>query len=670
MEKRGQLTLFIILGIIIAALIIGVVMYKDYLFGSSFDRAKIRSSNIPPDALLVKEFIDSCVVNTAKDGLNLIGLQGGRLQLQEARRTTFDQFGNNLDFFTDNSLKVSYWFYQEENSLFVEDIPDFNSIEQELAGYVEDNVRICFDNFTEFKERGYEFEDSEIKVAVNIVPKKIQVTMDYPLKIRKGEFEFVFSKFFDDLNVRFAELYALAKNILEREKEDLYLEDKTLDMMFVYPEIPVSDSSLECAPLIWSKSKIESDFKQIVSTNLPAIKILGTDFEFPEERLKYFGWDIDGKDHSGISARLIYSVRWPFEMRVEPSQGELLKAEQITNDVGPAGAVVNAFVCLQQYNFVYDVRYPVIVILDDSEAFDGEGFTLQYAMQVVINRNQPRVAKILPESIGDVSDRKYCDQRFNTGSVAVAELRDGALFPITGVDVKYKCINHLCDIGKTKRTPSNEAVIEALFPSCINGFVMVSKEGYHAAKQMISSNEDFFTSVIMKKVVEVPYEISVMRDVGVTAPYDDEMIFIYFENADDDYNTMLSIPGDNVVKLIPGSYDVSAYIFSEDRNGIRLDGREFELCYQVPKKGITAIFGDTEEECETVKIPATTLKSVMTGGVDFAWDVSEDDLEKDYVRFYLPYLGKPTTYDQLALYYSLIENNTLDVREPRFLNRE
>ena len=47
-------------------------------------------------------------------------------------------------------------------------------------------------------------------------------------------------------------------------------------MMVLYDKIPFSGTNLKCGPEIWLKSDVEKDFKDILETNIAAIKIKNT----------------------------------------------------------------------------------------------------------------------------------------------------------------------------------------------------------------------------------------------------------------------------------------------------------------------------------------------------------------------------------------------------------
>ena len=72
MAKKAQVTVFIILGIIIVATVIGFFILRDSAAKKELSEQKevIQTGN-------VKAFVENCLEQTGEDGLNLIGSQGG-----------------------------------------------------------------------------------------------------------------------------------------------------------------------------------------------------------------------------------------------------------------------------------------------------------------------------------------------------------------------------------------------------------------------------------------------------------------------------------------------------------------------------------------------------------------------------------------------------------------
>ena len=89
-----------------------------------------------------------------------------------------------------------------------------------------------------------------------------------------------------------------------------------------------------------------------------------------------------------------------------------------------------------------------------------------------------------------------------------------------------------------------------------------------------------------------------------------------------------------------------------------------ETCIDIPKKGITAFFGATEQECTTIKIPDVELDNLVTGGAEFEWSINKNELyTSDYIKFYIRTKATPTSLEEVSNI-----NMKQDVLLPVFLN--
>jgi len=319
---------------------------------------------------------------------------------------------------------------------------------------------------------------------------------------------------------------------------------------------------------------------------------------------------------------------------------------------------------LQNYHFVYDIKYPVLVKLRDMSSFDGEGYTFQFVTQVVLDNNQPRRSIIIPKSVQEMATR-YCDKRFVESTVYTFERDlDGNLKPLEDVNIGYRCINHFCDIGKTELDVYGEASLSVEFPSCINGEIVAEKEGYHLVRERVSTNERVEVSLILEPYIIKDYKVKIISVGGsVREIFPSEKVVMQLIDSDKDYSISLIYPDNKEVKLIPGVYTLNAFLSKEGR--IKIQDRKVEKCIDVPKGGIFGALGATEEKCVETTIPGGTFNNVITGAVEFEFTVSADNLKHDYVEFYIPSKGVPKNIEEMAKITFEVPENFI---YPRFLD--
>ncbi|MAG50636.1 hypothetical protein CL621_03285 [archaeon] len=652
--KRGQITTWIILGIVILTAIGGTILVKNTVLKSEWDKNRERAAKVPQQIVPVKDYIDGCISTIGKDAINMVGMQGGYVDIP----------GFKLTVFPNGALEVPYWYYQKENGIDVVNIPPFDDMGREISNYVNSELQSCFDNFRSLRESGYRITTGDIKTITEIGDEKIFLTLDFPVRIEFKGLTFNMDKHYNSFDVNLGKLYKLANKIIERASEDVFLEEQTIDFLVLYDEIPFSGSELRCSPKIWLKEDVIRELREILANNIPFTKIKGTSHSFPNRFYNRFLWDIGVGGYSGIRSDFMFSRNWLIDLDVFPRKGNVLKSESVTGNLGSATGLAQSFLCLQNYHFIYDIKYPILIKLIDDSSFNGEGYTFQFASQVVIDNNQPRRSVIVPESIQEGATR-YCDKRFVDSAVYTYEKDlDGNLRPLSDVRIGYRCINHFCDIGKTEFDVYDEASLRTEFPSCINGEIVAEKEGYHLVKEQVSTNNRVEIPLILEPYVVRKSKVKVINKGGsVRSLLSSEKVIMQLIENDKDYSTSVIYPDNEDILLIPGDYTVNAFLVKEGR--INIADRKVEKCIDVPKKGIIGVLGATEEKCVETTIPGGTFNNVVTGAVEFEFTINSYDLKKDSVEFYIPSKGVPKNVEDMA-------QITLEVPEnfvyPRFLD--
>ena len=161
MYKRGQITAFIIVGI----LLLGVAASTYYLFSSP---AVESSVNPIPSIASPKEFIDACLRQSSEEGLRDVLAQGGYY-----KPTTFPviSFVNG-----DTVFDVPYYFQNGE-----EHVPSLSVVESELENAVRDKFAVCVNDFALYREHGFTLQSSEPIIDATFTDAVTTVSLTFPI---------------------------------------------------------------------------------------------------------------------------------------------------------------------------------------------------------------------------------------------------------------------------------------------------------------------------------------------------------------------------------------------------------------------------------------------------------------------------------------------------------
>lgn len=192
MNKRGQVTIFIILAIlIVSAFVIFFSLNKD---------SKVKTQeNYPEEILEIKEFVQDCLIETAENGLVEIGETGGYFS-----NLDYEYLGNGIPFYLKNNLKI---------------IPTREEIESELEYYIDNELFYCviglYQQFPEFT-----FEEGDTKSHIEIEEDEIKVSMDYDLTITKEDVSYQIKNYETTISLNLDTLLYVADEVVNKHLED------------------------------------------------------------------------------------------------------------------------------------------------------------------------------------------------------------------------------------------------------------------------------------------------------------------------------------------------------------------------------------------------------------------------------------------------------------------
>lgn len=213
-KKRGQLTIFVI----VALVIVGLVVLAYLFFPRILVGLGISSDN--PNA-----FIQTCMEKTINEVVENISLQGGSLNPE------------NYILYQDN--KIQYLCYTREYYVpCVMQQPLLNQkIESEIARGIKDTADECFDEMKKnFESGGYSVNLKKGETIIELLPKKISITFNSELTLTKDS-----AKRYEKINVfldnNLYELTSIADSILNWEAR--YGNAETTIYMNYYHELKV-----------------------------------------------------------------------------------------------------------------------------------------------------------------------------------------------------------------------------------------------------------------------------------------------------------------------------------------------------------------------------------------------------------------------------------------------
>ncbi len=609
--KRGQLSIYIIIAIVIVAIIAGYFLLRE--------RLVVRE--LPAEFKPVEEYFLGCIEGRVESGVEILGERAGYIYPPEFEPgNEYSPFSSQLDFF---GSAVPYWYYISANNLVKEQVPSKSEMEEQLERYLVDLK--C--DFSDFEKRGFIVDLGEIKAEVDIKNNDIDVSVKADLDISFEEQSARITTHDVNVKTRLGNFYDLALNIYNKEKQEAFLEQYAVDVLRLYA--PVDGVEISCAPKIWIPQEIVSELQEALEANIQAIKLRGDYYRLSSEENRYFVVDMESDE----SVNFIYNRDWPSRIEIWPVEADVMIAEPVGLQEGLG---VLGF-CYVPYHFVYDWYFPVLIqVHDNKEMF-------QFPVAVVINKNVEREA--LPGHAVLGRDIELCQYR---NTEVIVYTYDTKLNPVEA-DIDFKCFDTACEIGET-RVEGGEAVLSAKFPQCVNGFIIAKAEGYVTKKHIISTNQPGIADVILDKLYDIELEVKIDGK-------EPESAIVYFTSIE--HSATALWPEQKSIKLSEGLYNVTLQVYGN--SSLVFPSTTRRKCVEVPSPGLLGLFGRTREQCFDIEMPSQTVTSVLIGGGKTQDYFTEDRLERGKLEIIGQSLDFPKSLEDLGKNYELFETKTISV---------
>lgn len=218
-NKRGQVTLFIIIAlIIVAAAVVFLIFYPNI-------KTTLGGTTDEPSS-----FMQDCLEKSLKEKIDLVSKQGGTL-----RPTNFYLYQDD---------KIEYLCYINEfyKQCVMQKPLLTESISQEVSEAMQGDIKKCWASLeNNYKKQGYEVAVSEGEASVELIPKRVVISFTNVLTLKKdtavrygGEGNRPIRVV---LNNNIYELASIAKSVLNQEAK--YGDTEIMNYMFFYRDLKV-----------------------------------------------------------------------------------------------------------------------------------------------------------------------------------------------------------------------------------------------------------------------------------------------------------------------------------------------------------------------------------------------------------------------------------------------
>mgnify|MGYP005626409715 CR=1 FL=1 len=159
--RRAQVSLFMIIGLVILV----IAFFLIYIQSLQYENLDIIDEEIDVDTKSIELFVGECITNVALEGIYDNSLTGGYFLLPEHSTT---ELYDNLPY-----------YYDFGNSF----LPSDEILASEVAYYVDVMLDLCLDDFTYFKDQGYEISFEAPNSNALLDPNKLTINTNMPITL-------------------------------------------------------------------------------------------------------------------------------------------------------------------------------------------------------------------------------------------------------------------------------------------------------------------------------------------------------------------------------------------------------------------------------------------------------------------------------------------------------
>ncbi|MGM5480246.1 MAG: hypothetical protein ACQESC_02190 [Nanobdellota archaeon] len=559
-QRKGQVTVFVILG---AVILISVGLFIFLNKDIQSDKPAVDIPDVSLESRPVNELITQCLEQTSKEALFKVGMQGGYARQLEA--TTPSYRGKALDY---TPFTVPFWRHltgedcsnpsgcsATEQPRLCSEISDTctyvsssrtssSSVEENLEQYVLENIDSCIDGFSSLEDQYAISTTDRPEVNVVLANGKTDFVLNYPIEIesliQEGNSKEI-ERFRASFDVDLVSMYELADQIMSYEREYNIYEYKTLDLLNTYASLeskipPTSEISvLQSNHGPWILSEVKQLLETEVLPYMMLMSVVNTDnpmFIDRDNESDPYSQYISGyyKGFSFATSQKLFDFDVRHSYTYSPihlligSGGELIEGEDFSvpddSKAGMVSTIISDFmnIGLTDYRFAYDISYPLVIEIDDSDAFNGEGYTFQFATEVNIRNNEPGFQNFTTVTQPTRLKSNPGEYQFRPEQNITVEVFDKR----TGEPIELASVDYVCgdkySVGTTTLV-GDKAVVSNRFPYCqFGGSIVVDAFNYSGTSIDFNnvdggSNEQFSIGLWPIKTKDVRVKARSPRDI-------------------------------------------------------------------------------------------------------------------------------------------------------------
>ena len=512
-SKKGQVTIFVIIGIVILFAFAGFLyITKTVAKDELTTEGEPIIASVPQNFKPIQEYTENCLAQIGERGLLLLGQQGGYIYPDVVGKYSAadpaEADGVDLE-----PLKVPYWHYNVVSNLendisysslqpklYAKEDPEM-SIEAQLSRFAEENLNNCLENYNSFAGRGFEIkapaleEDSDEtkEVIVLVGEQTVNFWLKMDVEAAQGDASVEMNQFFIKIPLRLKHYYEVASEIAKVQKEHNFLEMQMLDLISAYSAVdlnqlpPTEAVTFTMVPEArWNEIDIKEKVKGLLVSYVPMLRYLGSS--------NFYRHDYRSATTTAATVNLANLFQKNYDNMILPLETATdlevsfdyfgwepyFDMNDKDGQIEASNYGVNFYLLhfnTNHYYSTYDVSYPVLITLRDPNALLGKGYQFVFALESNIRNNLIAAEgyKQPPPSTAERISMACDENKRNTKMIKTVVVDSASLEPLEAVQIGFSIPEQDdCILGAT----DSEGVFESKYPAVYGGVASFIKDDY------------------------------------------------------------------------------------------------------------------------------------------------------------------------------------------------
>ncbi|MFC1774694.1 hypothetical protein ACFLZN_00125 [Nanoarchaeota archaeon] len=467
--KKANITLWIALGIIVFFIVIGLIYF-------------ITSYEAPKKAdVAIRNYVESCITETALEGLEIIGERGGYVDPldPEYTRKNFDLgvASTEGDVLQIDGITLPYWWYMKGSNdcanciVTRENKPTLRNIEEQLELYLKNTLPFCNEGFRSYIEEGYYIRGEDINAKVEFSDTEVIIDVNWPLSVKDaGGGQIRLNDFHTEIDIPMKNIYLLADEIVEFNVETQRLDDVIVHLITAFSDLKHEKlpptAAITHVPYVvtWSKQLVGININSIL---LQFISLIQIDKTRNANRIVISSGPEQGvydalylkflEENYPFEVGLAY-LDWGMYFDISPNVDGSLNPEvhftSFPEDIAPP-------IVTNYYEFFYDVSVPILITIRDPEANNGKGYNFIFPIELNIRDNKN--LKSWNEGLGTIGP---WSSTVVTGTSTYTETKAGECYcEANGKKLNFtECSgkNLICSLDKTEHNNLSSCIMNCI----------------------------------------------------------------------------------------------------------------------------------------------------------------------------------------------------------------